>query len=426
MKQKTKFKQTEIGMIPKDWEVVKLKDVTVQIFSGGTPDTRNKKYWDGDLPWLSSGETRQTFIRDTERKITQEGVDNSSTRLAKKEDVVVAGAGQGHTRGQPSFCMIDTYINQSVIALKSNKKRLTPFFLFYNLLSRYNELRQLSDAHSSRGSLTTKLLADLFIQLPQLNEQEIISKILSDLDYKIELNQQMNKTLEAIGQAIFKHWFVDFEFPNEKGKSYKSSGGEMVESEVGEIPKGWKVGKFEDISGLQMGISPKGDSYNEDGKGIPLLNGAADFSGKLILPKKFTTEPIKKCDSGDLVFCIRATIGNVTFADKEFCLGRGVAALKINNDFREFFYYSLIGSLEEMISSATGSVIVGLSKTDIEDHKIIIPDDRLIKCFNKNLFSFFEMQKWLDEQIQILSQIRDSVSPKLMSGKIRVPVEVRR
>ena len=123
------MKETEIGMIPENWDIKRIKEIIIQIFSGGTPNTRTEEYWNGNLPWLSSGETRQTFIRNTERKITKAGVDNSSTRLAKKEDVVVAGAGQGHTRGQPSLCLIDTYINQSV-ALRADKEKLTSFFLY--------------------------------------------------------------------------------------------------------------------------------------------------------------------------------------------------------------------------------------------------------------------------------------------------------
>ena len=104
-----------------------------KIFSGGTPSTKNNEYWNGDIPWLSSGETRNSFITNTERKITLDGVKNSSTSLAKKYDVIVASAGQGHTRGQVSLCLIDTYVNQSVIVLRTNKEIILPQFLFYNL-----------------------------------------------------------------------------------------------------------------------------------------------------------------------------------------------------------------------------------------------------------------------------------------------------
>ncbi|MDE1819183.1 MAG: restriction endonuclease subunit S, partial [Thaumarchaeota archaeon] len=103
--------------MPEDWEVKKINDVKEKIFSGGTPDTRKQEYWDGSIPWLSSGETHNRFIRNTEKKITELGVKNSSTKLVKVRDVIVASAGQGYTRGQTSFCMIDTYINQSIVAL---------------------------------------------------------------------------------------------------------------------------------------------------------------------------------------------------------------------------------------------------------------------------------------------------------------------
>ena len=159
----------------------KLREVTNRIFSGGTPSTTNSNYWDGCLPWLSSGETRQLYIYDTEKKITQLGVDNSSTRLANKQSVVIASAGQGYTRGQTSFLMIDTYINQSIVALEANIKFLLPKYLFYNLSTRYNEMRLLSDSSSTRGSITTKMMGDMNISLPSIEEQQHIVNTTSSL-----------------------------------------------------------------------------------------------------------------------------------------------------------------------------------------------------------------------------------------------------
>ena len=211
------------------WEKVKIKEVCSHIFSGGTPNTNKREYWGGPIPWLSSGETRSRFIKETKNSITELGVQNSSTRLARAGSSVIASAGQGHTRGQVSYLLIDTYINQSVIALFPMEDKLDSKFLFYALAMKYERLRQISDDHSIRGSLTTKILGEEYIQLPSIQEQKAIAKILSDLDSKIELTEKMNKTLEGIAQAIFKHWFIDFEFPNEEGKPYKSSGGEMVE-----------------------------------------------------------------------------------------------------------------------------------------------------------------------------------------------------
>ena len=419
----TKFKQTEIGMIPEDWEVKKLKEVTLQIFSGGTPNTKKEKYWNGNLLWLSSGETSQTFIRNTERKITQEGVDNSSTRLAKKEDIVVAGAGQGHTRGQPSFCLIDTYINQSVVVLRANKEQLKPLFLFYNLLSRYDELRQLSDAHSSRGSLTTKLLADMYIKLAPLYEQEFISKILSDLDFKIELNQQMNKTLEEIGQAIFKRWFVDFEFPNEKGKPYKSSGGEMVESELGKIPKGWKVAKFGDYIEFVKGKKPSEVSEifvegylpqilieNLDGK-EPVF---ADASKLKVVQE---TEPIMVMDG--------ASSGRIEIGHQGI-LGSTLAKIIAKDDSltNSYVLYFLKNYQKEINQNTTGTSIPHTDKERIKRFLVALPNKKLLGLFDKLANNILYLIINNKREIKSSAVIRDSLLPRLMSGKIRVPVEV--
>ena len=112
--------------------LVSLKDISNQIYSGGTPNTKNKAYWDGNYSWLSSGETCNPFINKTEKTITQEGILNSSTKLAKAGSIVIASAGQGFTRGQTSLLKIDTYINQSLICIDVNTKKLYPniFIIF--------------------------------------------------------------------------------------------------------------------------------------------------------------------------------------------------------------------------------------------------------------------------------------------------------
>ena len=178
-----------------NWKKYVLDEVCSRIYSGGTPSTRHPEYWNGDLKWLSSGETSQRFIYDTERTITQEGVNNSSTKLAKKGCTVVATAGQGYTRGQTSFLMTDTYMNQSVIVCEANQDYVLPLYLYYNLDSRYEEFRLLSDGTSTRGSLSGWILKKMDIELPPLNEQQKIISILKGLDRKIEINNKINANL---------------------------------------------------------------------------------------------------------------------------------------------------------------------------------------------------------------------------------------
>lgn len=196
------FEESELGLIPKGWRVGILDDLCEMIFSGGTPSTKNEAYWNGDLFWLSSGETRNRYIISTEKRITQDGVENSSTRLAKKYDVVIASAGQGSTRGQTSICLVDTYINQSIIAVRAKKGSTFPSYLFFNLSTRYEELRQISDSNSIRGSLTTNTLKKLKIIIPPIEIQYKICSVLDQVINCAEYYQRQNEYLTQIRDTL--------------------------------------------------------------------------------------------------------------------------------------------------------------------------------------------------------------------------------
>lgn len=162
-----KFFESEIGMIPEGWKVYKLEEVCERIFSGGTPSTEARDYWNGDIPWLSSGETRNKYIIETDKYITKLGLERSSAKYAKKGDIVIASAGQGKTRGQTSYLLIDTTVNQSVLCFRAKAGLITSHILFMNLSMRYDEFRHISDSFSTRGSLTKDLIgSQIRISLP--------------------------------------------------------------------------------------------------------------------------------------------------------------------------------------------------------------------------------------------------------------------
>lgn len=160
-------------------EMTTIGNYAERIYSGGTPTTSNAAYWDGAFGWFSSGETRNRFVISTEKTITQAGIDNSSTKLAAKHDIVMASAGQGFTRGQTSMLLIDTYVNQSVIVIHAERKVLP--YLFWNLANRYEELRAISDSSSIRGSLTTKMIAAF--EIPLANEESL--QAFSDFSWSV-------------------------------------------------------------------------------------------------------------------------------------------------------------------------------------------------------------------------------------------------
>jgi type I restriction enzyme, S subunit len=272
----------------------------------------------------------------------------------------------------------------------------------------------------------TRFANSVEIPLPPAPVQRAIAHFLTALDEKTALNDQLNKTLETIGKTIFKHWFIDFEFPDEEGKPYNSSGGAISESDLGEIPEGWEAKEFGSLFGLTMGLSPRGESYNSEGKGIPLLNGAADFEGDHIFPTKYTTQPTRMNKVDDLIFCIRGTIGNIAIADKQYCLGRGVAALTPKTGYlQEFIYFKLHEILNVLIQNASGSVIIGLSKGDISEHKVVIPPLWTLRQFHALTNDLFLEKRLNGRETRSLISTRESLLPKLFSGKVRVPVEVR-
>ncbi len=196
------FEDSDLGEIPKGWKAGKVSDLCDAIYSGGTPSTQNPEYWDGDIPWLSSGETRERFIIDTEKLITAAGVSNSSTRLAPAMSTVIASAGQGNTRGQTSLLTINSYVNQSVVVLTAKPQTSSPYHQFFDLERRYEEFRRVSDAHSSRGSLTTKLLAGLDAVLPPHQVNRAFDAAVADAVKRIVRNLHESRTLAALRDTL--------------------------------------------------------------------------------------------------------------------------------------------------------------------------------------------------------------------------------
>ena len=177
-----------------------VSDYCKRIYSGGTPSTKNASYWNGTLPWLSSGETRAKFIIDTEKMIAQAGVEGSSTKLANCGSVVMASAGQGFTRGQTSMLLLDTYVNQSIVVM--DPKDACGTYLLFALTARYEELRAWSDSTSTRGSMSGKVLKQF--SLPYLTESQLklLENFADPLIKMIEFNLRESKSLSALRDTL--------------------------------------------------------------------------------------------------------------------------------------------------------------------------------------------------------------------------------
>jgi len=292
---------------------------------------------------------------------------------------------------------------------------------------------------SGRQRVQADILKNLVFFVPEIEEQKKIVSILSSLDDKIELNNQINKNLEQIAQAIFKHWFIDFEFPNENGDPYKSSGGEMVDSEMGLIPKGWRFEKLGNLlSEIVTGNRPKG-GVSEFKEGIPSIgaesiNGLCNysFSKTKYIPELYFSDMKKGIvKNGDiLLYKDGANLGRKSmylenFPFKKCCVNSHVFILRSNSSMKQsylFFYLDQEYMTKNIINLNTNSAQPGINSTSVKTLKILLPSDKMLNLFNELVFPILKTIFNNAKENKCLSNLRDALLPKLMSGEIRVPV----
>ena len=262
------------------------------------------------------------------------------------------------------------------------------------------------------------------------NKQRAIAYILGTLDDKIELNRRMNETLEKMALALFKSWFVDFDpvrakaegrdprLPKVLANLFPDS---LEDSELGEIPSGWRVGELQELASVSMGLSPAGESYNANGVGTPLINGPVEFGEYFSTKSKWTTAPTRMAEAGDLIFCVRgSTTGRRVVADDAYCLGRGVCALHPRTVSRAFLYQLINVELNRLLSKTTGSVFPSLSAPDIKKFPVIIPSPEASAAFGRFAQPLTERVEANVTASNILAALRDTFLPKLISGELRV------
>jgi type I restriction enzyme S subunit len=276
-------------------------------------------------------------------------------------------------------------------------------------------------------TLNLKEIRQLPIPWPPISQRRNIVHILAALDDKIDLNRRMNETLEAMARAIFKDWFVDFGPTRAKMEGRAP----YLTPDIWALfpdrlddegkPDGWQIGCLAEIAEIIMGISPNGSTYNELGEGMPLVNGPVEYGDFFLKRVKWTTAPNKASRRGDLIICVRgSTTGRHSFADGEYCLGRGVAAIRSRKDQQEFVDACVLGHIDRLLQRTTGSVFPSLSSDDFRSFEILVPSGPVTQAYCDAARPMRE-QVWANvEQSNVLSNLRDLLLPKLMSGEIRV------
>ncbi|MFH0874775.1 MAG: restriction endonuclease subunit S [archaeon] len=443
MNQKIKLKQTEIGEIPEDWNYdILSKHLYIKGRIGWKGLQKSEYLTDGSGIVIINGTQIQDNRLDWSDcgRVPEWRYDESPEIQLKENDIVMTKDG---TIGKVAF--IEKLPEKSSVAsgifvIRAKSGEIDQKFLFYFFkLPLFKWLIETRKEGSVIPHLYQRDFEELPFAYPNIQEQESIAKILSAIDSKIELNQQMNKTLEAIGQAIFKHWFIDFEFPNVEGKPYKSSGGETIDSELGEIPKEWKIISFDEVADLIHGYQFRHYDFTNEGVKVFKItqindNGEIDLSScDFVDRKRLSKFENIRIHSGDILMALTgATIGKYARyyePEEEILQNYRVGKFISKNDAilsQDYLYFliSSINFLNTILSKQTQSAQQNIGKAEINNTLILLPPKKSMLQFSNIVSSYFKKIENNTHEFKTLIQIRDSLLPKLMSGKIRVPNEV--
>ena len=416
-------------MIMTEWKTYTLKELS-----------KGRGEYGIGAPAVPFDKEKYTYLRITD--INDDGTLNTSGMMSvdaddaeeyilEKNDIVFARTGNSTGRsyfydGRDGELVYAGFL----IRFRLDETKVNPKILKYYTHSKpYYDWVKSFDTGGTRGNINAKTYGDMPIYLPPRHIQDRIAGILGAIDDKIENNRRINTNLELQAQALYKQWFVDFEFPNEEGKPYKSSGGKMVDSELGQIPEGWRVQTISDISvRIASGGTPK--SLNE-----------SYYNGEI---KWFTTKELKDCflidsdkhistealnDSAAKLFpkntilmAIYAapTVGRLGILTAESTFNQAAVGIVAKEEIGHLFVYlTLLAERENLNNLASGAAQQNLNVGIVKQYKLIVPTKKLLIAFNQIAGSLFERIKVVSNENKTLATLRDTLLPKLMNGEIK-------
>lgn len=388
-----------------EWKEYKLGEI-VHIIGGGTPKTSEPKYWNGSIPWLSVVDFNNgnKYVYDAEKYITQEGLENSSTRLLKKGDIIISARG---TVGAMAMIGREMAFNQSCYGIR-NSELVDNHYLFYLLKNSINELKQ-----NSHGGVFDTITRETFnmidISLPPLPEQIRIASILSSLDDKIDLLHRENKTLEAMAETLFRQLFIE------------------------EAKEDWEEGKLREIVDISIGRTPprketKWFSTNpSDVKWLSIKDmGAGDVflfnTSEYLTKEAVETFSIPIIPKDTVVLSFKMTVGRVGITTEDMLSNEAIAHFKFTNKTpitKEYLYLFLKTYKYETLGS-TSSIVTAINSAMIKNIEVTIPDADTMKRYKNQTQPMFDKIYNNQEQINTLIQIRDRLLPRLMNNEINL------
>ena len=372
----------------------KLSEI-MDLIGGGTPKTTKPEYWDGDIPWLSVKDFNNDFrfVYETEKHITELGLNNSSTKLLQAGDIIISARG---TVGEIATIPFPMAFNQSCYGLRAKKEIVTADFLYYLIKHNIHVLKK--NTHGSVfDTITRDTFAGIEVDIPDMDSQSKIAEILSNIDEKIEVNVRINENLEQQAKALYQQMFIENTCPD------------------------WIEGSLSDIADITMGQSPSGSSYNEDGIGAIFFQGRAEFSFRFPTIRLYTTEPKRMACANDILMSVRAPVGDLNIAHTDCCIGRGLAAIHSKTNHQSFVLYTMFSLRKQLdVFNGEGTVFGSINRNSLNDMPILIPSDETIEEFERIVAPMDAAIRNNYDEICRLQAIRDTLLPRLMSGELDI------
>lgn len=384
----------------------KLSDV-MQLIGGGTPKTSVPEYWNGNIPWLSVKDFNNDcrYVYSTEKNITKLGLENSSTKLLQKGDVIISARG---TVGEIATIPFPMAFNQSCYGLKAKKEIVTEDYLYY--LIKHNVYILKKNTHGSVFDTITRDTFDAIeVDIPNIEAQNKIASILSDIDAKIELNNRINKNLEQQAQALFKSWFLD----------YTPWGGIA--------PDSWIDGKLGDFADIKRGGSPRPiqEYLSDSGLRWLKISDVTSLQTPFVIDIKdhIIEEGLKKTvflEAGSLVLSNSATPGVPKILDVDSCIHDGWLYFPESKFSKEYLYLYFKYIRQQLVNLSNGSVFNNLKTDILKGYPTILPDEQTLQRFDGIVKPMFLQMQNLTRESHRLADTRDAILPQLMSGELDV------
>jgi type I restriction enzyme S subunit len=386
-----------------EWKEYKLADLC-DLIGGGTPKTSIPEYWNGNIPWLSVTDfnTGRKYCFDAEKKITEKGLKESSTKILKKGQIIISARG---TVGVISMLGKDMAFNQSNYGINAKDGLTSNDFLYYLLKDNISQF--ISNSYGAVfDTITKQTFEQITVELPPLPKQTAIAEVLSSLDDKIDLLHRQNKTLEQLAETLFRQLFVE------------------------EAEESWEVKKISEIIEVRDGThdSPK---QKETGKYLitskHLKPTCIDFESAYKISEQDFNEVNKrsKVNKDDILFSMIGTLGLIHFVTEEpnYAI-KNIGLFKSSQkpEFAKFLYLLIKSPIGEkfIYESATGSTQEYITLGSLRNFEFNYPGENRIKQFDLEVEPVFQKIKSNTQQIRTLTQLRDSLLPKLMSGEVRL------